>query len=78
MMGYKSCTPPHTPHPLVERPKCSTGHDVLVTEFIKIDSHNPFHKQITNHLLNVTLAFPKGQAVSSFVPEYLESFQVCV
>lgn len=46
------------------------------TEFMKTDSYNPFHKHIKNHLLNVTLALSKGEAVSAFVPEYLEPFQV--
>lgn len=71
-MGCNSCASHTHPSLLAEKPKCSTVKDVLVTKFIKIDSHNPFHKPIKNYLLNVTLAFSKGQAVSSFIAEYLE------
>lgn len=73
-----TCTPHNPPLSLAERTKCSTGKDVLVTKFIKIDLHNPFHNQIKNHFLNVTPAFFKGQAVTSFIPEYVKSFHISV
>lgn len=65
-----------TPTSQVERTKCSTGRDIWVTEFTEKDSYNPLNKHIKNHLLNITPALSKKEAVSAFVPKYLETFQV--